>query len=105
MTVNGICHTMWEDVEVQHICGKAANHASWHGCPCGAVLMINTSSLTDEQRALRANDCPVCLAKHGRPCHTRKDVVMTGVHRERRAVGSASDPADGPCDGPVIPAL
>ena len=74
---------MWEDV-VQHVCGKPANHVSWHACPCGATLMTNTSSLTDEQRALRKDPCPVCLAKAGRPCHTRKDVVMSGVHRERQ---------------------
>lgn len=83
MTVNGICHTLWEIEGNMHLCGKAAEHVSWHGCACGAVLHVNTSTLTDEQRRMRSKDCPECLAKKGRPCHTTRGAVMSGVHSSR----------------------
>ena len=84
MSIGIHCHTMWEDHDVPHLCGRDADHASWHLCVCGAILHTGRSSLTEEQTALRKNDCPVCLARTGRPCHTRKNIVMSGVHRERR---------------------
>jgi hypothetical protein len=82
MTVNGVCHTLWDDVVV-HVCGKRAGHDWAHVCACGAVLYTGASSLTPEQRELRARDCPVCHARAGRPCHTKIGAVMTGVHVER----------------------
>lgn len=83
MTINGVCHTMWEDTDAIHLCGKPADHEWLHLCACGAVLLRGTSSLTDEQRQLREQDCPVCLARSGRPCHTKEGTVMSGVHTER----------------------
>ena len=84
MTVNGVCHALWEDQGQTHLCGKPDEHNSWHQCACGALLFRGASSLTDEQRHMRSVDCPQCLAKAGRPCH-HKQAVMTGVHAERQA--------------------
>lgn len=83
MTVNHICHTMWEEHDVLHLCGKPEGHGWSHVCACGAILYMGTSHLTDEQRQLRSEDCPVCLARAGRPCHTTKGAVMSGIHAER----------------------
>lgn len=88
MTVNGICHALWED-EGTHLCGKTANHSNWHLCACGAMLLMGASSLTDEVRHWRSVDCPVCEARSGRPCIHRTahggSVVMPAVHAERQA--------------------
>lgn len=85
MTVNGICHALWEEGDHTHVCGRLDNHDSWHLCACGTLLHTGRSSLSDEQRQLRSVDCPECLARAGRPCHTKIGAVMTGVHAERAA--------------------
>lgn len=88
MTVNGVCHTPWEDQEGFHVCGKVANHEFIHLCACGAFLPSGVSALTEEQRLWRSHPCPICLARAGRPCHTKgfgeREAVMSGVHQERR---------------------
>jgi len=94
VTVNGICHTLWTDqvpasagdrqvAPETHLCGRQSDHNSWHLCPCGAMLLTGRTGLTDEQRHHRSVDCPECLAKSGRPCHTTAGAVMTGVHATR----------------------
>jgi hypothetical protein len=89
MTVNGICHALWEEDEGTHLCGKPTDHGHWHLCVCGALLHTGRASLTDEQRHWRSVDCPACLARSGRPCvHRREhgsDIVMPAVHAERAA--------------------
>jgi len=82
MTVNKVCHTTWDDVVI-HVCGKPEGHGVMHLCPCGAALLMGTTNLTDEQRHHRSVDCPECLARAGRPCHTDAGVTMTGVHASR----------------------
>lgn len=82
MTVNKVCHTSWDDVVI-HVCGKPEGHSHMHLCACGASLYVATSTLTDEQRHHRSVDCPECLARSGRPCHTTAGHVMTGVHASR----------------------
>lgn len=86
MTVNGVCHVLWEDPET-HLCGRQADHGAWHQCPCGATLLMGGSALTDEARHMRSVPCPECLARSGRPCIHRvehgPDRVMPGVHASR----------------------
>jgi len=89
VTVNGICHATWDDGDL-HLCGKPAEHGFMHLCACGASLLMGASSLTDEQRMGRKLDCPVCLAKSGRPCHTKGGAVMSGIHRERSLESGAT---------------
>jgi hypothetical protein len=89
VTVNGTCHTLWSHEDETHLCGRQADHGNWHLCACGELLLVGSSSLTDEQRHWRSVDCPACLARSGRPCvHRREhgsDVVMPAVHAERAA--------------------
>ena len=88
MTVNGICHTLWEDEHSEtHVCGRTDDHDSWHLCACGAMLLTGRSHLTPEQRELRKLDCPECNARAGRPCHTMAGHVMSGVHASRAPEG------------------
>jgi hypothetical protein len=89
VTVNGICHMLWDDDGI-HLCGKTAEHGFMHLCACGASLLMGTSSLTDEVRQARKPDCPVCNARSGRPCHTKAGAVMTGIHRERSLESGAT---------------
>ena len=93
MTVHNTCHTLWEDV-VTHVCGRNHNHDGWHLCPCGAILYVGKSNLTDEQIAARSEPCTECLARAGRPCHTKAGAVMSGVHATR-----SKSAAEGPRSG------
>lgn len=99
MSLHGKCHTWWDVEGTSHLCGKDADHQHMHICVCGEVLLMGTSSLSDEQRWYRQPDCPECLARSGRPCVARRDgasdLVMTGVHAGRaRAAGAWVDQGD-----------
>lgn len=87
VTVNGVCHTMWEVDDVSHLCGRIDDHAGWHLCACGELLHTGQHALSAEQMLWRSVDCPnpTCLSRAGRPCHTTTGAVMTGVHAERRS--------------------
>jgi hypothetical protein len=55
VTVNGVCHTLWQDDPQTHLCGRQSGHRSWHQCACGAVLDI---PLIDQKRARREPAVP-----------------------------------------------